>query len=70
MRASTASRVQKQRNNLRAKGLKPIQIWVPNTRSKCFVEECKRQALLARNSEHEQDINDFISGSADLGGWE
>ena len=70
MKTSTASRVQKHRENLRAKGLKLIQIWVPNTHSKGFAKECQRQALLAKNSEHEQEINEFIAHSADTGGWE
>ena len=70
MKASTASRVQRYRANLRAKGLKPIQIWVPNTHGKGFAEECKRQALIAKNSEYEQEINNFIENSADLRGWE
>jgi len=70
MRASGASRVQKHRESLREKGLKLVQIWVPNTHSKGFSEECKRQSLLAKNSDQEQEINDFIAKAADLRGWE
>lgn len=70
MSTSSASRVQKHRKNLRAKGLKLIQIWVPNTHSRGFKEECKRQALLAKDSEQEQKINDFIANAADLRDWE
>lgn len=70
MASSTASRVQKHRTNLRKKGLKLIQIWVPDTHAQGFTQECSRQALLAKNSDEAQDINDFISKAADLRGWE
>lgn len=70
MSTSSASRVQKHRESQRAKGLKLIQIWVPNTHSKGFAKECKRQALLVKSSEHEQEINDFIAEAADLRDWQ
>lgn len=70
MKSAIASRVQKYRANLRHKGLKPVQIWVPDVRSKRFSQECKRQAMLVKNSESEQEINNFIEDVADLRGWE
>jgi len=38
-------RVQRRRDKLRAAGLRPIQIWVPDTRAPGFAEECRRQCL-------------------------
>jgi hypothetical protein len=38
-----AQRVQRRRDKLRAAGLRPIQIWVPDTRAPGFAEECERQ---------------------------
>lgn len=70
MKSAIATRVQKHRANLRSKGLKPVQIWVPDVNSKEFAHECQRQALLVKNAVNEQEINSFIEGSADLGGWE
>jgi hypothetical protein len=32
------------RQRMRAAGLRPVQIWVPDTRSPDFVEACRRQA--------------------------
>jgi hypothetical protein len=32
------------RQRMRAAGLRPVQIWVPDTRSPGFVEACRRQA--------------------------
>ncbi|KQP08770.1 hypothetical protein ASF28_20305 [Methylobacterium sp. Leaf99] len=37
-------RVQRRRDALRAAGLRPVQIWVPDTRRPGFAEECRQQA--------------------------
>ncbi|CAA2158922.1 Antitoxin MazE [Methylobacterium brachiatum] len=41
-----AHRVRKRRDALRAAGLRPVQIWVPDTSRPGFAEECRRQSLL------------------------
>lgn len=41
-----AQRVQRRRDKLRAAGLRPIQIWVPDTRAPGFAAECARQCRL------------------------
>ena len=48
-------RVQKRRENLRAQGLRPVQIWLPDTRRAGFDEECARQARLTAEADR-QDI--------------
>ncbi len=40
------ARVQKHRDALRMAGLRPVQIWVPDTRRPDFEGECRRQCLL------------------------
>ena len=47
MPSNSASRVQKHRDSLRDSGLRPIQIWVPDTRAPGFTEECRRQSKVA-----------------------
>ena len=47
MTAHVNERVQKHRDALRKAGLRPIQIWVPDTRCPDFAEQCRRQAGLA-----------------------
>lgn len=47
MQTTVSERVQKHRAGLRAAGLRPVQIWVPDTRRPDFVAECKRQSRLA-----------------------
>ena len=44
--STNAQRVRKRRAALRAQGLRPIQIWVPDTRAPGFAEECARQAAI------------------------
>jgi hypothetical protein len=48
---SRAERVARRRAKLREAGLRPVQLWVPDTRNHEFVEECRRQARLIRSTE-------------------
>ena len=45
--STSAERVAKRRAALRAQGLRPVQIWVPDTRAPGFAEEYARQAAIA-----------------------
>ncbi len=44
-------RVQKHRDALRMAGLRPVQIWVPDTRRPDFAQECRRQCLLVAQAD-------------------
>jgi hypothetical protein len=46
-----AARVQKRRDALRMAGLRPVQIWVPDTRRPDFAAECKRQSKIASQAD-------------------
>ena len=59
-RAATRAKVKLHREKLRAQGLRPIQIWVPDTRAPGFAEEVRRQCLLANASPHAKDDQDFV----------
>lgn len=64
MGKTTAERVRKRREALRAAGLRPIQIWVPDTRRPGFVEECRRQSkLIAEGEREDHDLADFMDGA-------
>jgi hypothetical protein len=69
MRTHAAARVQKHRAALRASGLRPVQIWVPDTRAPGFAEECRRQSLLIRDDPQEQEVLEWIERAADIEGW-
>jgi hypothetical protein len=45
----------KHRKALRAAGIRPIQIWVPDVRSKSFAAQARRQSLAVAKSPQEQD---------------
>jgi hypothetical protein len=55
MATATVDRVRKRRDTLRALGLRPIQIWAPDTRSPGFAEECRRQSNLIAGAEKNDD---------------
>jgi hypothetical protein len=57
------------RERLRRQGLRPVQLWLPDTRSPEFVAEAKRQWRLVRDSQDEKDVLDWIEAVADLDGW-
>lgn len=44
--APVNKRVQKHRDALRKAGLRPLQIWVPDTRRPDFAKQCRRQCRL------------------------
>jgi len=67
---TTAARVRKHRLALRAAGLRPVQIWVPDTRRRGFAEECRRQSLSLRNDAHEAETLEWLDRVADWGGPE
>jgi len=52
--------VQAHRQRLRAQGLRPIQIWVPDVRSPRFVAQALRQSRLVAASAHAGDDQAFI----------
>ncbi|HEX2340124.1 MAG TPA: antitoxin MazE-like protein [Vicinamibacterales bacterium] len=52
-------KVRAHRERLRRRGLRPIQIWVPDTRSRAFVREAHRQSLLVASA-FERDNQDFV----------
>lgn len=57
---STAERVRAYRERLRAQGLRPVQIWVPDVRSPQFVEQAHLQSAAVAASRHEVDDQTFI----------
>lgn len=64
-------RVQKHRDALRRAGLRPVQIWVPDTRRPDFAEECRRQSRLAAQVDmSDTDLQGFMDEAlADMDGW-
>ena len=59
-------KVRAHRERLRAQGLRPIQIWVPDVRAAAFRSQAHRQSLAVALSRHTQDDQAFIDAVAAL----
>ena len=53
-------RVGEYRHRMRARGYRPVQVWVPDVRSEQFAREAHRQAALVAQADHDGDDQDFI----------
>ncbi len=62
---SSREKVKAHRARLRARGLRPIQIWVPDVRAASFRAEAHRQSLAVASSGAEADDQAFIDAASD-----
>lgn len=67
MPSSVRHRVRTHRAQLRAMGLRPIQIWVPDVRSPAFKEEVLRQSRAVAASPDAAETMDFLEDIQDFG---
>jgi hypothetical protein len=58
-------KVGEHRARLRAQGLRPIQIWVPDVRAPAFRSEAHRQSQAVAQGAHAQDDQAFIDAVSD-----
>jgi hypothetical protein len=58
-------KVQKHRERLRRRGLRPIQIWVPDVRSPAFRAEAHRQSLATAVSVGASEDQAFIDAASE-----
>jgi DNA-binding LacI/PurR family transcriptional regulator len=65
---ASRDRVRGYRERLRRQGLRPIQIWVPDTRSPDFIAEAHRQSAAIAASPHEAEDQAFIDALSDNAG--
>jgi DNA-binding LacI/PurR family transcriptional regulator len=67
MAKTAAERMHDYRANLRRQGLKPVQMWVFDTKAPGFKEEAERQAKLIAASDDEKEVMNWIErANADL----
>jgi hypothetical protein len=59
-------KVREHRERLRAQGLRPIQIWVPDVRARAFRSAAHRQSLAVAASAHASKDQAFIDA---VSGW-
>ncbi len=60
-------KVREHRARLRAQGLRPIQLWVPDVNSPAFKAEARRQSLAVANSPQEKEDLAFVYSLVDWG---
>ena len=60
-------KVRDHRQRLRAQGLRPIQIWVPDVRAPSFRSEAHRQSLAVAASARAAEDQAFIDAVSDRG---
>jgi hypothetical protein len=60
------NKVRVHRAKLRAQGLKPVQLWLPDTRSPAFIAEARRQSLIAANSPYAEEDQAFVDAISEI----
>ena len=64
MPTPVSQRVRKRRDALRAAGLRPVQVWVPDTRRPGFADECRRQSLVVAAADAaDPDLGAFLDAA-------
>ena len=63
--ASSARRVADHRSALRAQGLRPVQMWVPDTRAPGYAVRIRRQLEALRNDPREARLLEELDEFAD-----
>ncbi len=68
---SVNARVRKRRDALRRAGLRPVQIWVPDTRRSDFARQCRSQSRrVAKADRADQELEHFLDAAlTDVDGW-
>jgi hypothetical protein len=59
-RSTSRDKVRAHRTRLREQGLRPVQIWVADVRSKAFARAAHRQSLAVARSTHAKDDQAFV----------
>jgi Protein of unknown function (DUF3018) len=59
-RVAVRDRVGEYRRRMRERGLRPLQVWVPDVRTATFAAEARRQAALVAEAGESGDDQDFI----------
>ncbi len=59
-RRPSRDKVRAHRERLRRQGLRPIQIWVPDVRSRSFKAQAHRQSLAVARSPHAGEDQEFV----------
>jgi Protein of unknown function (DUF3018) len=59
---TSRERTRAYRERLRAKGLKPVTLWLPDVNDPEFIAQMRRECRLISESPHEKEIMEWIDG--------
>jgi Protein of unknown function (DUF3018) len=63
---SASKRMSAYRDRLRASGLRPVQVWLPDTRSADFANQCAIEArAIAAGGKGEDELQAFVDAVSD-----
>ena len=70
MSPAPTDKVTRYRSRLRASGMRPIQIWVPDTRNSDYITRIKQQCAALNTDPAELDVLQLTEAAAsDTEGW-
>ncbi|MFZ1957253.1 MAG: antitoxin MazE family protein, partial [Desulfobacterales bacterium] len=70
MGLNSTQKMRQYRERLKASGLRPIQLWVPDVRSQKIIDEVRRQSVRVSSDSKEPGIMKFVESVMDTEGWE
>lgn len=70
MGLNSTQKMRQYRERLKASGLRPIQLWVPDVRSQKIINEVRRQSVRVSSDSKEPGIMKFVESVMDNEGWE
>ena len=70
MGLNPTQKMRKYRERLKASGLRPIQLWVPDVRSQKIINEVRKQSVRVSSDPKEPGIMKFVESVMDHEGWE
>lgn len=57
---SSRDKVRTHRARLRAQGLRPVQVWVPDVRARSFIAAARKQSRAIAKSDYDRADQEFI----------
>jgi len=70
MGLNSTQKMRQYRERLKASGLRPIQLWVPDVRSQKIINEVRKQSVRVSSDSKETGIMKFVESVMDHEGWE
>ena len=65
MALNSAQKMRQYRERMKAAGLRPIQLWVPDVRSQKIIDEMRKQSIRVSSDYQESRIMDFVESVMD-----